>query len=110
MTKTKKSATTTPTLLDRACSRGQQSLDYRAIWMLGEHKLCVRRKRDAYDFQSSATVDRWDGEKWHRVDSIHFSRMNTGQGDSYVSKDARPNRSELLDEEELLRLAALVLL
>jgi hypothetical protein len=99
------------TLLDRCCTHGQQSLEYRAIWQTGKHKMRVRRKRDFYDFQSYAIIERWNGEKWLSVESIPYREMTTGDGDSSsVIKDvARPVRAELADEEELIRLASLIL-
>jgi hypothetical protein len=101
---------TKPKLMDRKCSKGQQSLNMTAIWTMGSHRLRVQRKRDAYDFQSYAMIERWDGTKWHNVASIPFGMMAHGGQDIYVSRStARPNPSELEDETELLRLAALVL-
>lgn len=98
-------------MLDRTCSNGKQSLEYRSIWTLGTHKLRIRRDRDAYEFQSSAVIERWNGEQWKQVESIHYSNMASCQSDCYVVRDAaRPNPAELRDEQELLRLATLVLL
>lgn len=97
-------------LLDRCCTHGQQSLEYRAIWQTGKHKMRVRRKRDAYDFQSYATIERWNGEEWRKVESIPYREMATCQGDSYVVHDVpRPLEAELSDEAELIRLASLIL-
>lgn len=98
-----------PVMLDRKCTNGQQSLELVSIWNYGDHKLRIRRRRNAYDFQSWALVERWDGTKWQEVAQIPFAAMACAHEDSYVSKAARPNGAERTDEKELLRLAALVL-
>lgn len=99
-----------PKLLDRKCSYGRSSLEYQALWQLGEHRLRVRRDRDAYAFQSSAIIERWNGEAWKQVESIPYEMMATSDDDSYVVKNApRPLQAELADEAELLRLAGLIL-
>lgn len=62
---TTKSATSAN--IDEQFSKGQQSWDYIAIRKVADHRLRVRLHRDAYDFQSYARVERWDGSKWHEV-------------------------------------------
>lgn len=104
------------TLLDRKCARGKQSLELVSLWRVftgtatePPHKLRVRRVRDAFDFQSSARVERWDGERWQELVTLPFATMDA---DSYYgpeSKTVRPTPAELADEAELLRLALLVL-
>lgn len=63
---------------------------------------------DAYDFQSYARVERWDGEKWQNVWSIHHGNMATKPGLHY-----RPERATAfdfrVDRESLLIAAAMVL-
>lgn len=98
-------------LLDRRCTHGQQSLEYRAIWQTGPHRMRVRRKRDFYDFQSFARIERWDGTHWCEVDSIPYAKMATCQADcsSNTYDSSRPTQAELDDEAELIRLASLIL-
>jgi hypothetical protein len=103
-------ALTQATLLNRDATRGQQDLLYKALWTVGDHRLRIRRRRNAYAFQSHAVVERWNGEEWRKVESIPYESMATSQGDSYVSRNTqRPNKAELDDERELLRRACLVL-
>lgn len=97
-------------LLDRCCSEGKQSLDYRALWQTGTHRMRVRRTRDFYDFQSFAIIERWNGEKWHEVERIPYAKMATCKEDwSGNSNASRPLVPELADEAELIRLASLIL-
>lgn len=98
-----------PKLLDRVCTKGKQSLDYRATWRLGGHTLRVRRKRDFYDFQSHAVIERHDGSAWQKVETIPGEGLSFSAGDSSVSNGTRPNPAEIADEALLLRKAALIL-
>lgn len=98
-------------LLDRKCTRGNQSLELVSLWAHGTHKLRVRRKRDSYAFQSGALVERWDGTEWREVATLAFGAMNgvTSTMEFEASRKPRPTPSELADEKELLRLAEMVL-
>lgn len=89
-------------------TKGKQSLDYTALWQLGAHKLRVKRRRDSYDFQSWARIERWDGSAWQEVATIPYSSMSE---DSYYSRESiiRPTPAELQDEDMLLRLADMIL-
>ena len=48
--------------------KGSQSWEFEDILRLEDgQKLAIRIKRDSYDHQSYARVDRWDGAKWQLV-------------------------------------------
>ena len=99
-------------LLIQDVSRGQQSLFLKETWQLGEHRVKVSRKRDCYDFQSYATISRWNGEKWHQIDSIPYKLMARGRNDSPYAAQETPRKiteAEIKDRDELLRRAVVIL-
>lgn len=53
--------------------KASQSWNDERILQHGEHTLRTTIKRDAYDRQSHADIDRWSGGQWHNVASIHIS-------------------------------------
>jgi hypothetical protein len=62
-------------IVSERCWKGRQSWQYELV-VKNERlpvKLRVEIYRDAYDFQSYANVDRWDGEKWQRVNSLSIN-------------------------------------
>lgn len=75
-------------MLDRrivACERGQDVV-VTEIGQLGTHKLKFFLRSNAYKFQGSATVSRFDGEKWQVLYSIPAEGMKTGEGLIYKVK------------------------
>jgi len=71
-------------------------------------KLRVSIRSDSYAFQSYARVDRWDGAKWQRVHSIHYSQMATPPKLHY-KRGERTAKEFRADRERLLDVAAAVL-
>lgn len=64
-------------ILKSEVGRARSNVDYTEVMKWNEHKLRVRIRRNSYDFQSHALIERWNGEEWKGVDSIHFSKMQT---------------------------------
>ena len=64
--------------------RADQSWHYEMVWEIDGHKLRTTVRRNAYDAQSSAKVDRWDGEKWQNVVRRTIEEMGSVQDISYV--------------------------
>ena len=99
-------------------SRGRQSLLLTETWKLSgspsggglvkTHTLKINRKRDSYNFQSHAIIDRWNGEEWKRLASIPYDNMSK---DCYSERGPRnsPNKSEVSDRNTLLEHAATIL-
>jgi hypothetical protein len=101
---------TTKTLAKNFSGHGRQSVIYRETLVISNashesHKLRVIIKSDCYDFQSSARIQRWDGDKWHDVHFIGGSAMSSRM--SYETKPGQRHISK--DRQELVRVAALVL-
>lgn len=66
--------------------KGRQSLMGTYIVQDDDHKLKATIKRNAYDFQSYATVDRWNGEEWKRVVSFDILKLEIAHY-SYLTND-----------------------
>jgi len=86
---------------------GQQSVTFTEVIKLGEAKLRIRIKSDAYEFESFACIDIWDqaGSKWNSLSTIHFSNMKTPHG---LLKDRNPANFEQ-DRERLIKKAKEIL-
>jgi len=50
------------------------------------HKLRIRIESDSYAFQCSARIERWDGNAWREVHSLHHSNMATETGLAYKAR------------------------
>jgi len=74
----------------------------------GEYKLRVRIRRNAYDEQSYALVERWDGSKWHEVVKQPIDRCEC-QSLSYVTRGVTTEAFEN-DCKRLLDMAKAVVL
>lgn len=68
-----------PESINVQCTKLQQGHRYTEVLALGPHKLRVDIRRDSYDFQSSAKIERWDGDQWREVHSLHYGAMATGR-------------------------------
>lgn len=92
-------------------AEGQQDVNYTQLIELGKvHKLRLAIRSNAYKFQCSAKVERWDGNRWQQVARIDPMAMETPEGLCY----GRRSRGELLqafeaDRETLLDQAQLIL-
>ena len=57
-------------LWKESSERGQNKR-YRESFVSGDHTLSISVNLDtSYDFQSSATIKRWNGSEWHTVATI----------------------------------------
>ena len=60
-----------PETISERCWNSEQSWHYEKTvsWLMNSawHKLRVCIRRNAYDHQSFARVERWNGEQWHQV-------------------------------------------
>lgn len=90
---------------DKRISKGRQSVTYTEIMHYGDHRLRLVIKRDFYDFQSFARVQRWNGTKWEFVDNIAYANMKS-QASTYANVT---NDNFKADRDELLRRTKLVL-
>ncbi len=63
--------------ISKSISKGQHSVNYKEILKVDGVKLRIIIESDAYDFQSCARIQKWNGDEWHIIDSIHYSEMNT---------------------------------
>lgn len=84
-----------------------------SLGALPEHQHRVRLiiHSNAYDFQSWARAERWDGDKWQEVVTIHGAAMTTGKnGSLYVKRDVELGRHLfVVDRQRLVELASEVL-
>ena len=99
-------------IISKAISQGSQSVEYveildlPSVYQDQSAKLRIKIKSDSYKFQSFARVEKWDGDKWREVHSIHHGIMLTPTGLS-----SRPRGEGLAfshfraDRKELLRVA-----
>ncbi len=64
----------------------QQSWYYNRYFKVGDTKIRTRIRRNAYDFQSYAIVERWNGEEWKEILSRPFSAMMFKDAPSYAEQ------------------------
>ena len=92
---------------------GRQTVTYQEVLELKlirggntyPHKLRIIIKSDSYVFQSSAKIERWDGNQWHTVHFIGGGPMKT---DLSYNNDPRTAHVQA-DRTELLRVAEAIL-
>ena len=69
---------------DCVVNKGRQDVTYKELIEVKPHtaihKLRISIKSDSYNFQSHAYIDRWNDAEWKRVESIHYSNMQTPHG------------------------------
>lgn len=81
-----------------------QSWNYERVQQVEGHHFRVRIRRNAYDHQSHATCERWDGDRWRQVISRPIEEM-TCSAVSYVTKSP----DQLLFQDDACELIALAL-
>lgn len=87
-------------LIDETIQNNNQSWVYTRIVKLDDgQKLRVRIVRNAYDFQSSAFCDRWDGSQWHTVNAMPIGNCACYKV-SYIDKN--PNKALFVQDAERL--------
>lgn len=103
--------------IDFRAWRGKQSFELQAVVRTADGtRYRLQIDRDAYDFQSSASIDRWDGDMWRTVHSIPYAYMDgIVNGVSYVDGGLdrgdltqKQLQSLLIDARELARVATAV--
>lgn len=84
---------------------GRQSVNLERIVAIGDKRVRYLVEVDAYDFQSSARAELWNGEKWHRVHYIPGPEVLTGKMVSYVTKGvtARAFAGDLAELERVVK-------
>ena len=99
-------------IISKAISEGSQSVEYveildlPSVYQDQSAKLRIKIKSDSHKFQSFARVEKWDGDKWREVHSIHHGIMSTPAG--LISRPRREGLAEThfkADRKELLRVA-----
>lgn len=87
----------------------QQAWHYTQTVKVGNTKFRTRLKRDAYDFQSYAVIERWNGEEWKEILSRPFSAMMFKDAPSYAEQLTAEQKGFFeFDAEALLQLATQV--
>lgn len=74
---------------DRTWS-GHQSWNREVIENIGGKRVRMTVKVDAYDFQSFAKSELWNGEKWHTVHKIPGQEVQAFKKISYVAPFCSP--------------------
>lgn len=64
-----------PIVILEDLEHSQQSWNYTKVVKVGDTRFRIRLRRNAYDFQSYAIVERWNGEEWKQVLSRPISEM-----------------------------------
>lgn len=99
-------------LLDRKVFEEGDSIVLVSLWTYRDtrHKARITRERSIHKEQSNARIERWSGTRWEELYTYSHDNMAQVTEDHISRQINRPNRAELLDEQELLRLANLILL
>ena len=98
-------------VISKAISEGSQSVEYveildlPSVYQDQSAKLRIKIKSDSYKFQSFARVEKWDGDKWREVHSIHHGSMTTPAGLISRLKGHKDETHFKADRKELLRVA-----
>ena len=77
---------TAPKVISERVWHGRQSVECERIVSVHGKRVRYLIGVDSYDFQSSATAELWNGEKWHKVHSIPGQAMASCKTISYVEK------------------------
>lgn len=105
-TATKKPAAKSEIISERVWL-GDQSWCFQRVFKLQAHRLRIDIRHNAYDFQSHARIERWDGTRWQVIHSIPGQALKLY---SYVNREP-PKVAEVFekDAQEMLRVAREVL-
>ena len=97
--------------ISKEITKGRQSMAYKEILRLGEYKVQVKIKSDAYRSQCYAKISIFNKNdlEWRGLDDIHHSLMTTKDSLAYqnprkvvTSEDFRDDRDQLVKMAELL--------
>lgn len=111
-------ASAKPKILSSRYWQGRQSWEYEELLEIAGHRLRVRIDSDAYDFQSSAVCERWDGNAWREVSRLAGQVMASRPGDSsrqspvsYTARELSPPAQAAFeaDRNQLVAEARMVL-
>lgn len=95
--------------IDRRDFQANQSWCRKTLLAIGETRLSVDIRYNAYDYQSHGHISRWDGSKWQRVAEIPYPQLaGVSREVSYGQKDT-PLDSFQCDEDDLVDLALAIL-
>lgn len=97
-----------PKLLYQETATGQQNVTYKAVYLFGGSKLRIDILRDSYAFQSHAKIERFDGDRWQFLESIHYSHMSSKR-DQDKTRTSWEIADHQRDIDRLLAFAALIL-
>jgi hypothetical protein len=70
-------------VIDQQFSEGRHSVILTEYLEWEEQKFKLVIKSDSYQFQSYASILRWDGNRWCTLYSIHYGDMTTPAGMIY---------------------------
>lgn len=93
-------------ILQADFSHNSQSWFFTQIAIIGKNKFRIRIRRDAYDFQSYALAELWNGQEWKQVISRPIEKMLC-HSVSYVFENLTAEQKGFFefDAEELIALA-----
>lgn len=84
-----------------------QTCHYELIQRAGTHRLRVQIERNAYDDQSCARIQRWDGAQWQGVSTWPISACDSLAVSAYERPEAKTGRCDLeLMQGDAARLVA----
>lgn len=88
----------------------RQSLQLRRLYNVDGHKIRTTVYVDAYDFQSYARAERWNGERWYEMATIAHPAMHSVKKVSRFGKvDADAEAAMNVDTQELLKAVKAIL-
>ena len=93
------------TVISERVWNGSQSVNFERLVAIGDKRVRYRIKVDAYDFQSSAIAEIWNGERWNRIHVIPGEEVLTRKMVSYVTKGvtARAFAGDLAELERVVK-------
>lgn len=93
--------------ITESCYKEHQSWWYRKVVIIDSHKLRVNIRRNAYDEQSYANVERWDGTKWQVIHDLPITDCAC-KTVSYVMENITAS-SFAIDADNLISIAMNIL-
>ena len=85
--------------ISESFTKRRQSLVYARTLNANGAKFRISVKRDSYDFQSHGKIDRWDGDKWHRVHAVPYPDLACLEVSPY---DRSPDRTPFEEDAAAL--------
>jgi hypothetical protein len=99
-------------VISKTITLGRQSVFYKELMSIGDHKLEIDIESNSYDFQSHARIKVFSATelKWNNLAEIHFGSMKTPFC-MYVWTKEKYNQDSnfTFDRDELIRQAFLIL-